>query len=56
MKTLRLLNMLGLATFAMLATTSCESGNQEFDYEGETTFTIPNLAMFVRWNSAKTRR
>lgn len=37
MKTLRLLNMLGLAAFAMLATTSCESGNQEFDYEGETT-------------------
>lgn len=36
MKTLRLINTLGLAAIAMLATTSCESGNQEFDYDGET--------------------
>lgn len=36
MKTLRLINTLGLAAIAMLATTSCESGNQEFDYEGQT--------------------
>lgn len=36
MKTLRLINTLGLAAIAMLATTSCESGNQEFDYDGQT--------------------
>ncbi len=49
MKTLRLINTLGFATLAMLATTSCESGNQEFPYEGETSvyFSKPSYVRTV---------
>lgn len=47
MKTLRLINTLGLAAIAMLATTSCESGNQEFDYDGQTSVYYAKPA-FVR--------
>ncbi len=49
MKTLRLINTLGFAALAMLATTSCESGNQEFPYEGETSvyFSKPSYVRTV---------
>ena len=47
MKTIRLINTLGFAAIALLASVSCTNGNQEFDYDGETTVYYSNQA-YVR--------
>lgn len=47
MKTIRLINTLGLAAVALMASVSCSNGDQEFEYDGETTVYFSNQA-YVR--------
>ena len=36
MKSFKLLNTIGIAAMTLLMAASCESGNKEFGYDGET--------------------
>ena len=47
MKSFKLLNTIGIAAMTLLMTASCESGNKEFGYDGETTVYFSN-AGYVR--------
>lgn len=47
MKSFKLLNTIGIAAMTLLMTASCESGNKEFGYDGETAVYFAN-AGYVR--------
>ena len=47
MKSFKLLNTIGIAAMTLLMTASCESGDKEFGYDGETTVYFSN-AGYVR--------
>ena len=42
MKTLRLINTLGVGAIALMLAASCESGDKKFGYDGETSVYFAN--------------